>query len=108
MPWRPSEEGHTQRYIRQKPSKINKYRAMQQPTMTCRYRIGRLLFILITSIYSIMIDKVILYTKLMRKIMMEGYARQYRKWLKKPTDNRVKSGAYVWRWYKGDDLQEIG
>ena len=39
-PWRPSEEGHTQRYIRQKPSKINKYRAMQQPTMTCRYRVG--------------------------------------------------------------------
>lgn len=35
VPWRPSEEGHTQRYIRQKPSKINEYRAIQQPTMTC-------------------------------------------------------------------------
>ena len=40
VPWRPSEEGHTQRYIRQKPGKINKYRAMQQPTVTCRYRVG--------------------------------------------------------------------
>lgn len=45
VPWRPSEEGHTQRYIRQKPSKINKYRAMQQPTITCRYRVGGLLFL---------------------------------------------------------------
>ena len=41
VPWRPSEEGHTQRYIRQKPSKISKYRAIQQPTVTCRYRVGR-------------------------------------------------------------------
>ena len=40
VPWRPAEEGHTQLYIRQKPSKINKYRAMQQPTITCRYRVG--------------------------------------------------------------------
>ena len=36
----PSVEGHTQRYIRQIPSKINKYRAIQQPTVTCRYRVG--------------------------------------------------------------------
>lgn len=35
VPWRPSEEGYTQRYIRQKPSKINQYRAIQQPTVTC-------------------------------------------------------------------------
>lgn len=37
---RPKEEGHTQRYIRQKPSKINQYRAIQQPTVTCRCRVG--------------------------------------------------------------------
>ena len=40
VPWRPSEEGHTQRYIHQKTSKISKYRAIQQPTVTCRYRVG--------------------------------------------------------------------
>ena len=40
VPWRPSEEGHTQRYIRQKTSKISKHRAIQQPTVTCRYRVG--------------------------------------------------------------------
>ena len=45
VPWRPSEEGHTQRYIRQKPSKINKYRAIQQPTVTCRYRVGGSYFV---------------------------------------------------------------
>ena len=62
VPWRPAEEGHTQRYIRQKPSKINKYRAMQQPTITCRYHVGWLFFILTISVYTIMIDNVILYT----------------------------------------------
>ena len=41
----PSVEGHTQRYIRQIPSKINKYRAIQQPTVTCRYRVGGSYFV---------------------------------------------------------------
>ena len=42
---RPKEEGHTQQYIRQKPSKISKYRAIQQPTMTYRYRVGGSFFV---------------------------------------------------------------
>ena len=49
VPWRPSEEGHTQRYIRKKPSKINKCRAIQQPTVTCRYRFGGSFFVLTLS-----------------------------------------------------------
>ena len=69
-----TEEGHTQRYIRQKPGKVNKYRAMQQPTMTCRYRVDRLLFTLTISAYAIMVDNIILYTKSTREIMLEGYA----------------------------------
>ena len=74
VPWRPSEEGHTQRYIRQKPSKINEYRAIQQPTMTCRYRVGGSFFVLTISGYTITMDNVVLYAKLSRKIMLEGYA----------------------------------
>lgn len=132
VPWRPSEEGHTQRYIRQKPSKINEYRAIQQPTMTCRYRVGGSFFVLTISGYTITMDNVVLYAKLSRKIMLEGYATVQemaekrglnertvqtmcatgrieglakfgRSWAipkdtEKPTDNRVKSGAYKdWR-----------
>ena len=143
VPWRPSEEGHTQRYIRQKPSKINEYRAIQQPTMTCRYRVGGSFFVLTISGYTITMNNVVLYAKLSRKIMLEGYAtvqEMAEKWglnertvqtmcatgrieglakfgrswaipkdTEKPTDNRVKSGAYKdWRKKNSKSSEETG
>ena len=134
-PWRPAEEGHTQRYIRQKPSKINKCRAIQQPTVTCRYRVGGSFFILTNFGETIMIILVNCIQSTVRQYMIEGFTTvkdMAQRWnvttrtvqilcsegrikgatkfgdvwaipvnVEKPTDNRVKSGAYK-NWRKKD------
>ena len=131
----PFEEGHTQRYIRQKPSKISKYRAIQQPTMTCRYRVGGSFFILTNFGETIMIILVNCIQSTVRQYMIEGFTTvkdMAQRWnvttrtvqilcsegrikgatkfgdvwaipvnVEKPTDNRVKSGAYK-NWRKKD------
>ena len=138
VPWRPSEEGHTQRYIHQKSSKINKYRAIQQPTITCRYRVGRSFFVLTNFGETIMIILVSCIHSTMRQYMIEGFTTakdMAQRWnvttrtvqilcsegriegatkfgdiwaipvnAEKPTDNRVRTGAYKnWRKKKTAD-----
>ena len=122
----------------QNPSKINKYRAMQQPTMTCRYRVGRSFFILTNFGETTMIILVNYTHSIMRQYMIEGFTTakdMALRWnvttrtvqilcsegriegatkfgdvwaipvnAEKPTDNRVRTGAYKnWRKKKTTD-----